>query len=452
MVFDLFHKNIKVLSVDYEPKTNRFGKINEIYEKNHVPVGVSDDIQFWWDSRLIPKNRNIFKHSKVDISSLLAASYGFNLSDQYWLRPEHSDMTWDKGNFYTNSFDEDIGKYIAGKSARKFGHMSSDSPDLFSNGEQDKRWTIFRDKRVLIKYGQPPFYEQPFNEVLASWLCRRLGFPYISYSFISKGSVNPEIYSVCPCFVDKDTEFVPAGFIQYVQKKEKSDSFYKHILKCCKKLGMPDIDGIKKFLAQMMLLDYIMANTDRHFGNFGFIRNAETLEWQGPAPIFDTGNSMFYDYPTSDLRKSVALMENVPSKCFARTQKEQLRRFAKDIAFLDIDFNLLKGVDGFYKELLAQNPKTDEERRELLASLLLQRIDSAKSIIYSNNDVILLFLEAIADDTSPVSLSQKIASARSRMIKKDISYQVLLDSYLRSLNAQDPEDLEDKIRKLLKNV
>ena len=361
-------------------------------------------------------------------------------------------MTWEKGNFYTNSFDEDIGKFIAGKSTRKPGHMSSDSPDLFSNGEQDKRWAILRDKRVLIKYGQPPYYEQPFNEVLASGLCLRLGIPHVSYSFISKGSIRPEIYSICPCFIDKDTEFVPAGFIQYVQKKEKSDSFYKHVLKCCKKLGMPDIEGIKKFLAQMMLLDYIMANADRHFGNFGFIRNAETLEWMGPAPIFDSGNSMFYDFPTSDLRKSVALMENVPSKCFARTQKEQLRRFAKDIALLDVDFNAIKNIEGFYRELLAQNPKTDEERRELLVSLLLKRIDKAESTIYSNRDIIILFLKTIADDTSDISLSLKIASARRHLIKDNCSYKMLLDSYLRSLNAQSPKDLEDMIRKQISSV
>ena len=172
----------------------------------------------------------------------------------------------------------------------------------------------------------------------------------------------------------------------------------------------------------------------------------------GPAPIFDSGNSMFYDFPTCDLRKSVALMENVPSKCFARTQKEQLRRFAKDIALLDVDFNAIKNIEGFYRELLAQNPKTDEERRELLVSLLLKRIDKAESTIYSNRDIIILFLKTIADDTSDISLSLKIASARRHLIKDNSSYKMLLDSYLRSLNAQSPKDLEERIRKQISSV
>ncbi len=34
----------------------------------------------------------------------------------------------------------------------------------------------------------------------------------------------------------------------------------------------------------MIVLDYLIANEDRHLNNFGVIRNAETLEWLGFAP------------------------------------------------------------------------------------------------------------------------------------------------------------------------
>lgn len=32
-------------------------------------------------------------------------------------------------------------------------------------------------------------------------------------------------------------------------------------------------------------------NKDRHFNNFGVLRNTETLEWLGMAPIYDSGSS-----------------------------------------------------------------------------------------------------------------------------------------------------------------
>lgn len=50
------------------------------------------------------------------------------------------------------------------------------------------------------------------------------------------------------------------------------------------------VKNIEKFLDRMIVLDYIIANEDRHFNNFGLLRNAETLEWSGAAPIFGQRN------------------------------------------------------------------------------------------------------------------------------------------------------------------
>ncbi|MEG0330589.1 MAG: HipA domain-containing protein [Longicatena sp.] len=45
-------------------------------------------------------------------------------------------------------------------------------------------------------------------------------------------------------------------------------------------------------LDNMLVVDYIMINEDRHLRNFGIIRNVETLEWIKVAPIYDTGQSL----------------------------------------------------------------------------------------------------------------------------------------------------------------
>lgn len=42
------------------------------------------------------------------------------------------------------------------------------------------------------------------------------------------------------------------------------------------------------------MTDFIISNTDEHLLNFGVLRNADTMQLIGPAPIFDSGNSMFY--------------------------------------------------------------------------------------------------------------------------------------------------------------
>ena len=59
-------------------------------------------------------------------------------------------------------------------------------------------------------------------------------------------------------------------------------------------LGIP---GIRESLDRMLVLDYLILNEDRHQNNFGAIRNANTLEWLGAAPVFDNGSSLWFDKP-----------------------------------------------------------------------------------------------------------------------------------------------------------
>ena len=65
-----------------------------------------------------------------------------------------------------------------------------------------------------------------------------------------------------------------------------------HYVNLCEEHG---IKNIRHSLDEMLVIDYIVANEDRHFNNFGVIRNAETLEWLSAAPIFDSGTSLGYN-------------------------------------------------------------------------------------------------------------------------------------------------------------
>ena len=43
----------------------------------------------------------------------------------------------------------------------------------------------------------------------------------------------------------------------------------------------------------MLVFDAVICNTDRHFGNFGFLVDNRTNKIVSPAPLFDHGNSLF---------------------------------------------------------------------------------------------------------------------------------------------------------------
>jgi hypothetical protein len=83
---------------------------------------------------------------------------------------------------------------------------------------------------------------------------------------------------VCEDFITKDTELIPAWRILKTQKKLNNVSVYQHFVNCCEELGIHDS---VPFLDRMIVLDYIIANEDRHFNNFGMLREAEALNWIG---------------------------------------------------------------------------------------------------------------------------------------------------------------------------
>ena len=66
-------------------------------------------------------------------------------------------------------------------------------------------------------------------------------------------------------------------------------SAWNHLFACCEVLGIPDARGA---LGRMLTVDYIIANIDRHWNNFGFIRNADTTKFLGLAPVYDSGTSL----------------------------------------------------------------------------------------------------------------------------------------------------------------
>ena len=77
----------------------------------------------------------------------------------------------------------------------------------------------------------------------------------------------------------------------------------------------------------MMLVDTLVLNDDRHLGNLGFILRDGRLT---PAPIFDTGNSLFFHKHTEGMHFSPDMLRYVTAKPFASDVRTQLRLISKD--------------------------------------------------------------------------------------------------------------------------
>jgi hypothetical protein len=375
------HKKLPVLDLEIDEETSAITRIGEVFHPEHIPVGIATGegrplrsaLNAWWMGRAIPASRSGLREALqlMDVSStglLLLKCFGLSLSDQYWVNARAKPLNWDKINFFDNEFSEDVGNAL-------FGHapdggsdgFSLVSPDNTSDGWLKKKWVVEGDRRLLVKGGSDPYYQEPLNEVLASSILERLGVPHARYELVWD---KDRPLSICEDFIDTSTELVSAWHVYNTEKKSNNHSSHQHYLSCCERLGIP---GVQEGLDHMLALDYLIVNSDRHFNNFGVVRNAESLVWLGPAPIFDSGTSMWHG--------SVAYRINpngdAPSKPFNTKHSAQVRHIS---SFDWLDFSALRGIEDEYAALLDQSDFIDDTRRDVLCDALTRRVAMLEAI------------------------------------------------------------------------
>lgn len=87
------------------------------------------------------------------------------------------------------------------------------------------------------------------------------------------------------------------------------------VFEYCEKLGPAYTDSLE----DMIVLDAVIANTDRHLGNFGFLAHAAANTIVSPAPLFDHGNSLFNYASQNDMESRQAFLEYAderPPACY----------------------------------------------------------------------------------------------------------------------------------------
>ena len=375
----LMHGDIRVASIVIGPYGS-LASVNDILAPEHLPTGVSgndrercfEDLFYWWSKRSIPLSREGIKTLLDSIGApgteyLQAKSLGLSLSDSYWIKPKVSEMEWSDVNFYDNDFSEDVGKALFNPGIH--GIERFDSPDSSSDGNLKKRWIIAGGTRYLLKAGSGQIRQEPYNEVIASEVMRRLGVDHVDYALTH---MNREVYCTCPAFTSRDVELVPAWAILKGSRREEGQTLYEFVRRSLESFGIDDCTG---FLDRMICTDFIIANEDRHFGNFGIIRNPESLEVKGFAPMFDSGTSLGSRIQTVWIEEGYDLL----CKPFKVTHGEQIH-LVKSFDWLELDrldgmpervLDIFHGAGGWF----------DEHRAEVVSGYLEKRVEKLRTII-----------------------------------------------------------------------
>ena len=173
-----------------------------------------------------------------------------------------------------------------------------------------------------------------------------------------------------------ELELIGAARLMKIRPKANDENSYLHFVNICSELGV----NIVPMLDRMIVFDYIIANEDRHFGNFGLLRDPDTLEWTGAAPIFDNGTSLWYDKLTSQIPET-----DIICKPFKNTHGEQLRMVS---SFDWLDISKLDGLEDEIYEILSDEKVKkyiDAERADMLVSQIRKRIDRLSEVVMVQN-------------------------------------------------------------------
>ncbi len=347
--FELMHKDTMVTDLNLNIRGDLL-QVAHVASPDHMPYGTlvnrapdTSQMDDWWKGRTIPRNRRGFGDilEGLEIISpmqLVLSPLGISLTDHYWIKPRGSDISWNDINPFGNTFPEDLGDIMFGLRDTS-RDMDLRSPDSTCDGMLEKRWCIFDGNRCLVKGGNRPFSQEPYNEVIASRIADLLHIPHVDYSLMF---VKDQPCSICDNMIGTDTELASAFRASFIIKRRNDESFYDHYVRVCDSMGLDIIPSLDR----MIVLDHLIMNTDRHTNNFGIIRDADSLEWIGAAPVFDSGSSLCHD----DLTENIYSKDRVECKPFKRTFKEQIDLVS---SFDWVDSDALDRIPQIAREVLS---------------------------------------------------------------------------------------------------
>ena len=253
----------------------------------------------WLEQRIIPQNRELVIEildsldlNINDLKGIIDTCMGLSLNDSYWVTNVGFTGSFDDYNLFENRFSNAL-SLVAYTGIAHDTRDFRTSPELTTQGMLRKAWRFSTTKGVwLYKGGTDGFANagnEPYCEYYASQVAQRMGINAVRYELENWKGI---LASKCKLFTDKDTSYIPIGRI--VRKGGISEC-----LEYYRGLGERFYDE----LCDMLVFDAVIVNEDRHYGNFGIMRDNHTGEIVAPAPVFDNGLSLLCYGMKSDFDK-----------------------------------------------------------------------------------------------------------------------------------------------------
>ena len=243
----------------------------------------------WLEHRVIPKNRQFvdeilksFGLSVNNTKGIIDVCMGLSLNDSYWVVKNDFDGKYADYNLFENRFSEAL-SLVAYTGVGTGNEAFSTSPEFTTNGMLRKAWRFVDDDGIYLYKGGTEGAvnagNEPYSEFYASQIAEVMGLNAVRYDLENWKGI---LASKCKLFTDIDTAFVPIGRLMKEGTLKAALDIYDEYGK-----------DFREQVNSMLVFDALIYNEDRHFGNFGLLRDNHSGKVIAPAPIFDNGLSLF---------------------------------------------------------------------------------------------------------------------------------------------------------------
>ncbi len=299
IVYEIMHEDRKVAQIDQHGHA-------KIYCPSFMPYSLyleddDEDIDtlvnnitnfyYWCSTRVLTLDRKYAKEILNSVGlqqavtdkdrAMVALTYRCaSITDIYWVKTKDDNIRFSEINLYENHLDNTfIDISLRGKQYT----VQNDSlaRDLATNGVFPKAWQRRDDGFWLLKDGGKEFVER---ELLASQICRCFDVDQVLYE---KGSFAEEPVSISKNFTSLEYSISSMEAVELWTANHETD-LKQFILK---------LDRHNYYM--MNIVDYLIGNTDRHWGNWGILVENASNEPVSLHKLMDF-NQAFQAYDTLD--------------------------------------------------------------------------------------------------------------------------------------------------------
>lgn len=342
----LLNKDVPML--EFHCQRNEFDEPEFFEDHWHTtlrPIGYGH-LTVFLEQRKAPKHRKhiqqlLEQYGCDDPEGFLRVTHALSLNDTFWVREADAALCWEDVSLYTNPFSEIISE-AAFDGIISETDLSSTSPEFGTDGYYAKCWKREDSGIYLYKSGSAHYEIEPLSEYLAAQLSNRLCPGAVPYDM---DFYREKLVSKCPLFTNEAMGLAKASAVFRGEERTIPEllAFFE---------GIGSGDAFRR----MCVLDAVILNTDRHYGNFGVLFDTDTLEIQGMAPVFDHNRSLLPELDNDQLADPAWYLR----RCKPRLGQDFLRN-ARGLLTDDIRRDLIELKDFTFQ----QHPSIHAEQTRL---------------------------------------------------------------------------------------